>query len=115
MRRIWKKYFKYIYNVDTQEEVGVHVCGYDGVRRGNYFGGERIRKIEVEERVKKLKNGKDEVTEDMVKGGGDMVADWIWKLCNMVFESDVVPEHLRFTVIFLLHKGKGEMIKRKSY
>ena len=36
--------------------------------RGNYFEGEpRIRKIEVEERVKKFKNGKasvkDEVTE----------------------------------------------------
>ena len=69
MRRIWKKYLKDLYNVDTQEEVGVHMCGYDGVRRGNYFGGEPIRKIEVEERVKKLKNGKaagkDEVTEEM--------------------------------------------------
>ena len=28
-----------LYNVDTQEEVGVHVCGYNGVRRGNYFEG----------------------------------------------------------------------------
>ena len=25
------------------------MCGYDGVRRGNYFGGEPIIKIEVEE------------------------------------------------------------------
>ena len=42
------------------------MCSYDGVQRGNYFGGEPIRKIEVEEKVKKLKNekaaGKDEVT-----------------------------------------------------
>ena len=57
------------------------MCGYDGVRRGNYFGGELIRKTEVEERVKKLKNGKavgkDEVTEDMVKSRGDVVVDWI--------------------------------------
>ena len=69
MRRIWKKYFKDLYNVDTQEEVGVHMCGYDGVRRENYFGGEPIRKIEVEERVEKLKNGKvagkDKATEEM--------------------------------------------------
>ena len=51
------------------------MCGYDGVRRGNYFGGDPIRKIEIEERVKKLKNGeaagKDEVTEEMVKGGNE--------------------------------------------
>ena len=63
------------------------MCGYDGVRRGNYSGGEPITEIEVEERIKKLKNGKiagkDEVTEEMVKGGGDVVMDWIWKLCNM--------------------------------
>ena len=89
MRRIWKKYFKDLYNVDTQEEVGVHMCGYDGVRRGNYFGGEPIKKTEVEERVKKLKNGKAaskyEVTEEMIKGGGYVVADWIWKLRNMAF------------------------------
>ena len=39
MRRIWKKYFKDLYNV---EEVGIHMCDYDGVRRGNYFGVETI-------------------------------------------------------------------------
>ena len=93
MRRILKKYFKDLYSVDTQEEVEVHMCGYGGVRRGNYFGGEPIRKMEVEERVMKLKNGKvagkDENTEEMVKGGGDVVVDWIWKLCNMAFEKDV--------------------------
>ena len=51
----------------------------------------------------------------MVKGGGGMVAVWIWKLCNMVFENDVVPEDLRSAVIVPLHKGKGEMIKCKNY
>ena len=44
-----------------------------------------------------------------------MVVDWIWKLCNMAFESDVVPEDLRSAVIVPLHKGKGEMIKCKNY
>ena len=46
-------------------------------------------------RVGKLKNGKstgkDEVTGEMVKGGGDMVVEWIWRLCNMTFESGVMP------------------------
>ena len=35
----------------------------------------------VESRLGKAA-GKDEVTEEMVKGGGDMVVDWIWKLSN---------------------------------
>ena len=43
------------------------MCGFDGVRRGNYFCGELIMKTEVEVRVGKLKNGKaagkDEVQE----------------------------------------------------
>ena len=66
-------YFKDLYNVDTQEQVGVHMCGYDGVRRGNYFEGEPIRKTEVEEKVKSGKAAsKDEVTEEMVKGGSEL-------------------------------------------
>ena len=43
------------------------------------------------------------------------MVDWVWKLCNMAFESDVVPEDLRSAVIVPLHKGKGEMIKCKNY
>ena len=50
----------------------------------------------------------------MVKGGGEVVVDWIWKLCNMAFESDVLPEDLRSAVIVPLYKGKREMIKIKS-
>ena len=34
------------------------MCGFDGVRSGNYFEGETIRRTEVEERVGKFKNGK---------------------------------------------------------
>ena len=26
-------------------------------------------------------------TGEMIKGGGNRVVDWIWKLCNMTFES----------------------------
>ena len=58
VRRIWKKYFEDLYNVDTQEQVAVHMCGFDAIRRGKYFGEEPIRKTEVEVRVGKLKNGK---------------------------------------------------------
>ena len=62
-----------------------------------------IRRTEVEVKVGKLKNGnaagKDEVKGEMIKGGGNWVVDWIWRLCNMAFESGVVPENWRFAVI----------------
>ena len=44
---IWKDYFEGIYNVDTQEEVAVHICGFDGVHRSDYFRGQLIRTEEV--------------------------------------------------------------------
>ena len=60
----------------------------------------------------KLKNGKtagkDEVTREIIKGGSDRVVDWIWRLCNMAFESGVVPNDWRSAVIVPLHKDKGE-------
>ena len=59
--------------------------GFNEVQRG-YFGEEPIRRMEVEVRVGKLKNGKsagkDDVTGEMKK-----VVDWIWSLCNMAFKS----------------------------
>ena len=52
--------------------------------------------------------GKDEVTGEMIKGGGDSVVDWIWRMCNIAFESGVVPGDWRSAVIVPLYKGKGE-------
>ena len=28
----------------------------------------------------------------MIKGGGDRVVDWIWRLFNVAFQSGVEPE-----------------------
>ena len=67
----------------------------------------------------KLKNGKasgkDEITGEMIKGGGEKVVDWIWRLCNMAFESGFVPGEWRSAVIVPVYKGKGERSKFKSY
>ena len=66
VRRIWKKYFEDMFNIDTWKQVVVHICGFNGIRGGNYFGREPIGKDEVEMRLEKLKNGKaagkDEIT-----------------------------------------------------
>ena len=66
------------------------------IQRGNYFRGYQIGRAEVEVKVRKHKNGKaigkDEITGEMMKVGGNRVVDWI---CNMTFESGVVPEDWR--------------------
>ena len=47
VRRIWKEYFKDMFNKDTEEQVAAHMCGFDGIRRGNYLGGEPIGRAEL--------------------------------------------------------------------
>ena len=104
VQRIWKEYFEQLYNIDTQVQVAVQMCGFDGIRRDNYFGGEPIG------RVGKLKTAKtaggDEITEEIIKGGVDRMADLICRLCNVAFESGVVPEDLRSAMIVPLYKDK---------
>ena len=33
VRRIWKEYYEDLYNINTQEQIAVHLCGFDGARR----------------------------------------------------------------------------------
>ena len=67
----------------------------------------------------KLKNGKaagkDEVTGEIIKGGGNRVVGWIWNLCNMAFESAVVTEEWRSALIVPLYRGKGERTECSNY
>ena len=67
----------------------------------------------------KLKNreaaGKDEITGEMIKGGGGRVVDWIWRLCNMNIESGAVPEDWISAMIVPMYKGKGERTECKNY
>ena len=37
VRKVWKVYFEDLYNIDTQEQVAMHMCGFDGILRGNYY------------------------------------------------------------------------------
>ena len=38
VRRIWKEYYGDLYNIDSGTGCS-YMCGFEGVRRGNYFGG----------------------------------------------------------------------------
>ena len=73
--------------------------------------GRKTIRTEVKVRVGKRDGkavGKDKVT-------GEMVVDWIWRLCNVAFESGVVPEDSRSAVIVPLYKGQGERTECKNY
>ena len=60
--------------------------GFDVIWRGTVTTLEESQLEEV--RLGKLKNGnatgKDEITGEMIKGGGDRVVDWILRLCTRV-------------------------------
>ena len=70
-------------------------------------------------RVGKLKNGKaagkDEITGKVVKDGDNRVVNWIWRLCNMTFESGAVPEDWKSVEIVQLYKGNGERTECNNY
>ena len=71
MHRIWKEYFENLYNIDIHEQVAVHMCGFNGIQRGNYYGEEPIGRAKVKVRLGKLKSGKstgkDEITGELKK------------------------------------------------
>ena len=94
------------------------MCGINGIQIGNCFRGEPNGRGEVAMRAGMFKNGKpagkDEITGEIIKGGGDRVVDWIWRLCNMAFESEVVPEDWRSAMIVPPYKGKGERTECKN-
>ena len=37
-----------MHNIDTLGHFAVHMCGFDGAQRANYFGGVPIGRAEVE-------------------------------------------------------------------
>ena len=47
MRKIWKGYFEDLYNIDTQKEAAVHMCGFDGIWRGNYLEESQLEELRL--------------------------------------------------------------------
>ena len=35
----------------------------------------------------RTKKNREQVTEEMLKGGSVMMVNWVWKLCSMAYES----------------------------
>ena len=73
---------------------------FDGARSVNYFGECPVRMFKVKTLKNSKKEGKDEVT-------GDMIKPWFILVINL--------EVWKTTVIVSVCENEGEMIQRKKY
>lgn len=109
----WKEYFARLLG---GVEVRVMRGERDGGGRRQEEVEEEISKKEIKEALGKLKNGKamgvDEIPGEAWKYGGEVVEDWIWKLCNRVWGGEGWPEKWKEGVIVpLVKKGEGEKVE----
>ena len=107
----WKEHFEELLNVQSERDASISGWGMAGRRRG-LGRGEGISRVEVVEAIRKVKMGKapgtDGVCGEMLKFGGELVVDWIWKMCRLAWEEGKVPEDWKSGIIVPLYKGKGE-------
>ena len=79
---------------------------------------DNIMKGEVEKAIKKLKNDKscgvDGIPAEMIKAGGDIVVDKLWKLCNEIWKKGKWPDEWCQSLVVPLHK-KGDMMECSNY
>ena len=115
----FREYFMSLFDEEVVREAIVMGYGLEGIVRNEYNGHESIRREEVLSAVKKLNNGKfagvDGIGSELLKYGGDVVVDWVWKLCSMCWDLGVVPEDWKGAVIVPLYKGKGMRTECKNY
>lgn len=107
---VWKRHFDRLMNGRTEGEAIVSSIGIEagGKRVGMQEG---INRKEVEKVMARLKSGKaagiDGVIAEMLKFGGEVIADWMFWICDLAWRSGEVPEEWREAVIVPLYKGKG--------
>ena len=78
----WKEHFEKLLNIQSERNASISGWGMAGRKRG-MSREEGISRMEVDEAMK-IKMGKapgtDGVCGEMLKYGGELVVDWIWKL-----------------------------------
>ena len=47
MRRIWKEYFENLYNIDSQQQVAVHICRFDRVVEATTSEESRLKELRL--------------------------------------------------------------------
>ncbi len=113
----WREYFKNLMNVQDKGPVVVTAVVLNG--GGGVYREESITYEEVNQAIKRLKNGKaagtDGITAEMLKCGGDVVTKWMVKICQVAWAGGVVPADWTKAIIVPVYKGKGRRGECVSY
>ena len=106
----WRDYFKNLMNAGDNRNAEITCWGMNGG-----FGVSKkqvnITRNEVKKAIKKLKLGKapgvDGIRSEMLKYGGEVMIDILWRVCKVAWEIGEVPVEWTMAVIVPLYKGKG--------
>jgi hypothetical protein len=105
----WREYFYELLNVEVLD------TALDGNNEETYCNVqpdvEMPSREEVEAAVKALKNnkapGKDEISAEVLKKGGDVIIDKLWELVRIIWEKEMMPNDWQEAIVVPIHK-KGE-------
>ncbi len=118
MKGIWKGYFEQLMNNEAEGEAVVTGMGIEA-GRGRVPLQKEIGRSEVEKVVARFKCGKatgmDGITAEMLKYGGDAVAEWMLLICERAWKEGEVPDDWKKAIIVPLYKGKGRRSECSSY
>ena len=118
VKGVWTRHFERLMNAKTEGEAVICSMGMEA-GRGRVPEQRELSRGEVEKAINRLKGGKaagiDGITAEMLKYGGDVVAEWMFWLCDLAWKQREVPDEWRKAVIVPLHKGKGSKNECNNY
>jgi hypothetical protein len=85
----------------------------------NIFRWKRVTRADVMESIKNLRNSKTsdiyDMTNDFLKKVQEVITDPLVMLINLVIESGIYPEQLKYAKVIPIYKGKGSKELSSSY
>ena len=113
VRERWKEYFEELMNEENDRErrvEGIEIVEQDIAR---------ISKDEVRKALNRMKKGKavgpDDIPVEVWKCIGEMGLVFLTRLFNEIFESEMMPEEWRESVLVPIYKNKGDVQNCSNY
>jgi hypothetical protein len=102
----WKNYFSQLLNVHNDSDVGqIEVYTAEPLVAGPSL-------LEVEIAIAKLKKnksaGSDQIPEELIQAGGEVLLSTIHKLINSVWNKEELPDQWKESIIVQVHKKRDK-------
>ena len=114
----WRNYFENLMSESGGGRAIVTCMGMDGGGRRS-VAPDGISREEIKNAIARLKSEKspgcDGVTAEMLKGGDELVVDWMHAICVCAWEEECVPDEWSKAVMTPLYKGKGKRDEYKNH